>query len=263
VTTRSIRLFAVLVAAALVAAACEGGDGVVTPSQTTPSSPAPTPTGPRLEGLMSNTGVGVTFAVPVPLEAGPGAVLVASIVALPSNDEDRVVTPAGWTYVRNTQHNWLFVHAVTGPEPPAYTWTFEQPGPKENMGVIMAFRGLDPADPLIGSSGLFFNQDSVVNNPGSGTPVADIVAPSVEADAPNALVLYSAACHTRSIDGLKIDDITPPAGMTEIVDLRVRAEFELAYMVKPDPGPTGDLVGASNAISIHAVGSLVVLRSAT
>jgi hypothetical protein len=215
---------------------------------------------PWLRGTTTNAGIGPSFAIPVPSGTVPGDVLVASILTLPSNDENRVSTPEGWSYVRNTQHNWLYVLPVTGTLPAAYTWTFERAEPKESMGVMMAFGGIDPNDPVVGSSGLFFNQDRVVNTPGNGIPVATILAPSVDVDASGALVLYSAACHTRGIDGTRIDDIVPPAGMTEIADFRDKGEFEVAYMIKRDPGPTGDLVGTSNAISIHAVGSLVVLR---
>lgn len=254
------RLALILLAAATGLAGCERA---ASPSGSSGApSASPSPTGPWLKTISSNAGVGSSFAITVPPSAEPGDVLVASILALPSNDEDRVATPDGWTYVRNTQHNWLYVHAVTGPEPPAYNWTYEQLGPKETMGVIMVFGGVDPEDPVESSSGLFLNQDRLVNTPGNGTPVASILAPSVDVDVPGSLVLYSAACHTRSIDGLGINDIVPPPGMTEITDLRDKGEFELAYLVKPDAGPTGDLVGSSNAVSIHAVGSLVALRPA-
>ena len=250
------RLALILLVAGMGLAGCERA--------ATPSGPSAStsPTGQWLKTISSNGGVGSSFPIPVPPSAEPGDVFVASILALPSNDEDRVATPDGWTYVRNTQHNWLYVHVVTGEEPPAYVWTYEQIGPKEAMGVIMVFDGVDPEDPVESSSGLFLNQDQLVNTPGNGTPVASILAPSVDVGVPGSLVLYSAACHIRSIDGLPINDIVPPPGMTEIADLRDKGQFELAYMVKPDAGPTGDLVGSSNAVSIHAVGSLVVLRPA-
>ncbi len=95
-----------------------------------------------------------------PTGAGSGAVLVAA-VAFRADASAPISAPAGWSQVVRTSCTFattvltqaMFVRVVATSEPAAYT--FSTSNPTGGVGSILAYTGVDPAQPVHASAGAF------------------------------------------------------------------------------------------------------------
>ncbi len=174
--------------------------------------------------------------------------LVAAITIVPSSAS--ITTPSGWTLVRSlsnasgTTNKLNTYYRIAGTEPPSYTWSLA--GSSSCVGGIMAWINADPVTPIDVETGL--------NTP-SGLAH---IAPSVTTTVPNTRLL---SWHAYSSAG----NWTPPAGMTEAVDIASSAPSATGvglsgnWQALPSTGATGtrSAVASSNA-DVGNAGSMAI-----
>ncbi|MEW6593266.1 MAG: DUF6701 domain-containing protein [Thermodesulfobacteriota bacterium] len=227
--------------------------------------------GPFLNMDLSGTGStpnhGVLFAVrpapnglamAKPIDTTAGDVLVASVAVTP--DTVAITPPAGWTLLLNSiqsedagSHLATWYRVAGGSEPASYTWTFSA-GHAGAVGGIAAFSGVDTSNPIVASAALLENGNNALNH----------TAPSIGASVDDMLVTV----HEYQSSGTW----TPPAGMTEMVDIHSAAatgaagvSLEMNRLLLATSGATGDRIatasnngdeGASHALALRAAPSL-------
>ncbi len=207
------------------------------------------PTSIVLRGASSSvnlTATTLTIARPAGVESGDVLVTGVSVRGSPA-----ITPPAGWTLVRSDQNPTImkqavFVRVAVAAEPADYTWTFSVP--QAAAGGILAYSGVDTANPVDGHSGFV-----------ATTASTTITAPSL-----TTTVGGVAVAAFYGITGATT--VTPPVGTTERWDLAssagtYRITAEAAETIRPVAAPTGDLVAAA-ANSGRSIGQLVALRPA-
>lgn len=167
----------------------------------------------------------LTIAVPTGTTAGD--VMIASVVYRPCSASSggacttTITPPAGWTLIRNVNTTTgggtdgygsrLFVYwrVATAAEPVSYTWYFGgallQAGA---AGSILSFSGVDIANPIVAEAGQV--------TPVGSDNTRQHRAPSIDTGTVTNTMLVSS--HTVNSSG----SWTPPAGMTERVDIASR-----------------------------------------
>ena len=193
----------------------------------------------------SSTGANATatnLILPSPAGVQAGDVMVAVIDV---RQTPQTTTPAGWTLVSMTPNGTAyrqFVYTkVAGSEPVSYEFTFNQRSAAS--GAVVAYSGVDTASPV----------ETFTAAIGSAT---DITGPSATTAFGGARVVGAFSINNSSA-------IAPPAGMTERGEVASGAKIttEVADMVQPTPGSTGDRI-ATAATGTANIGQLVVLRPA-
>jgi chitodextrinase len=119
------------------------------PAEATP--PAAEAAAVSFVGAATGTGSGTSTTVPAPVGATTGDLLVA---AVSSRGAPVVTAPAGWTEVRvdsisTTMRQALFVR--TGTTDNSSTWSLSRA--QDHVVQVLAYRGVDTADPVISSAG--------------------------------------------------------------------------------------------------------------
>jgi len=183
----------------------------------------------EFRGSSSARSVGTTLSVPRPASSRTGDFLLAT-VGLRGHVTAR--PPNGWTLVRvdgdgSALSVATYYHFVGRGDGSSYAWTLSNPRPA--AGAIVAYGGVDAADPIADSSGLVTRSGSIRNA---------IPAPSVTTTMKWARVVDVFATGSPS-------SILPPAGFTE----RVAAGTNRAlYMVALECSDWADVMrGATGA----------------
>ncbi len=190
---------------------------------------------------------GLKLVIPVPAGTLLDDVMIASIAVRPCSSTSggactvNVTPPAGWTLVRIVDQaggggtggfgNRLYIYRrVAGSaEPASYTWVIGgAPVHAGAVGGILSFSGVDTAIPLVAEAGQATGSSS------------NHTAPSIDTGALTETMLVSS--HTTNSSGTW----TPPAGMTEAVDVAslpapddLGLSLEMNYEPRSAAGATG------------------------
>ncbi|MGZ4314754.1 MAG: fibronectin type III domain-containing protein [Gaiellaceae bacterium] len=188
---------------------------------------------------------GTALTITRPPGATTGDVLIAAVTFAGSV---RVTAPSGWTQVRAETGTTglaqaIFRKAVGASEPNSYQWTFN--AKTSSSGVVLAYTGVDPTNPVDGSNGA------------AGGPSASLTAPSVmtQNDGDVVLGVFGAAAAVS---------IAPPAGMLEQAELgggsgKTKLDLEISDQIATARGSTGAKT-ASASSSAAWIAQLVALR---
>lgn len=123
-------------------------------SPPTPSAVVTTPAGPVItvtrESSVGTSG-GRSVVLPVPVAAGVGDLLVASVVV---NATPTVTPPAGWTHIggariQSTMRLETYRHVLAAGDPATYTWKLSKSQPA--AAAMVALAHVAPASPVVTS----------------------------------------------------------------------------------------------------------------
>ena len=160
--------------------------------------------------------------------------------------------PAGWTLLQNTSSSGglgsLVYYKVTTSADLAASYSWTTQGSGRTVGVVAAFRGVNPSSP-IESSGARANASSTLS-----------ATPSLAASSANAMLLGAFASKSGG------QSATAPAGMVQIANVGTNAGNNgvwsaLAYAGQAGAGPTGVKTASFGTAAIN-IGALVVLKAA-
>jgi hypothetical protein len=190
---------------------------------------------------------GTALSLAKPIGTTADDVLVAAISVLGAVS---VTPPAGWTLVRgdvngSSLRQQVYVRAVGSPEPNSYTWLLGTSGTAS--GVIVAYRGVDPVQPIDAASGQANGSSATVTAPSITTQVANAQLLSLSGIASNAAV-------------------SPPSGLVERAESlggsgNSRIAIELADASRPVIGPTGPITASATKAGPN-IGQTIALRPA-
>lgn len=153
----------------------------------------------------SSGGANVSLTLGAPAGVAAGDVLIASVAVTPGTVT--IAAPSGWTPVQTLQNTnnttsrlAIFRRVAGGAEPASYVWTTA--GVNAGLvGAVASFAGVDNANPVNVENGRITSSSRTQTTPGIGTTKA------------NTLLV---ATFSYASSGTW----TPPAGMTEIVDIK-------------------------------------------
>jgi beta-glucanase (GH16 family) len=241
------RLFPALLSV-LIGAVFVPGAGGSTPQRT--EGPAES-VAPILKGVSrARTVKGTSIALRRPARVGAGDVLVAGIGVRARS----LRPPAGWKLIRADANrgrgveltNALYYHVAAAREPAVYRWRFAFR--RSASGGLLAYQGVDAAQPVLVHSGRFRARSRAA------------VAPGVTASAARVRVVGFFAASGRGSMSL-------PRGMARryaVTGLAGRGATALAAdFVQTVPRATGTRVARLRSRHGGTVGQLVVLRSAS
>jgi hypothetical protein len=177
-----------------------------------------------------------------------GDVEVASILVLGT----AVVTPPpGWSPVRTDTNGsvWkqiVYVHVAGSAEPASYIWRLSVTS--KAAGALAGYGGVDPANPIVASSGQV-NASST-----------SIVAPGLTNPASGGLLVGFFGIVTDPVNS-----VAPPGGMTERVEVtpasgKPKPSIELADVMPIGVGDTGSRFATASITGANA-GQLLILRA--
>jgi hypothetical protein len=112
------------------------------------------PSGPAFVGASSAANAtATTLVLPKPAGFASGDALLASVA---TRGAPTITPPAGWTLVRldasgSTVRQAVYVHIAGGSEPASYTFTLSSA--QSAAGGILAYTGVDPANPIDATGG--------------------------------------------------------------------------------------------------------------
>jgi hypothetical protein len=224
------------------------------PSPTPEPSPSPTPapdgSGPitfRSASSGANT-TDTSLTISRPPGIASGDLLLASIDA---RGKPNFTPPSGWQLVRmdengTTMRKATYVRAAGSQEPASYTWQLSNS--QAASGVIVAYAGVDLANPVVAHNGQVNSEASTF-----------ITAPSVDVSTADSMVvgLFGIAAYTS---------ISPPPDMTERAQegtpsTRYKVTSQASDVPWAAPGQTGEVTATADN-SARSIGQLVVLRPA-
>jgi hypothetical protein len=198
---------------------------------------------------------GPTLIVASPSGVAAGDVLM---LAVGWDESTGINPPAGWTEVRTDlettygARQTMFYKVSAGAEPLTYTFTSTGPAPEEAVGAMVAYRGVDPSDPVIVHGGAAQ----------SGALDQFIPAPSINDPGPPDYNSRLVGFFSTSTAG----NITPPPGMGERIDAQLSTADGFALAIADvdfsTTGPTGDKIAEQPGVDDLGIGQLVMLRPA-
>ncbi|WP_412538297.1 PQQ-dependent sugar dehydrogenase [Longispora sp. K20-0274] len=187
-----------------------------------------------------------------PAGTATGDVLVASIVV---NDQDpALVTPAGWTPVRQDTipgklRQAVYTRVAGAAEPAAYTWSLASDF-RRLAGGISAYQGVDTGHPV----------------DVSGATVATVAGTAVEAPSVTTTVPGTRLVHLAAVNAE--GQVTPPATMAERYEASSPnptaardALAEASDAPQPAAGPTGVRAATAGMAGVR-IGAVLALRPA-
>jgi hypothetical protein len=222
--------------------------------------------------LVSLLMLGASSTVPVPAQAAPGPVFVQAsvgpkvsagrltvarpegtaagdvlIAGVAEHEVGQITAPAGWTLIRHDEVDrdvwlWVWYRVAGAAEPPSYVW---QVPDKAANGAILAYRGVDTAQPVVASTGQ-------VN---AGNSTSSIRVPSMDVG----FVSHTMLVMFATVEGPTPNNITPPAGFTERTERAVHPSTESSEMLFTGTGATGAKTAKAKAAA-SGVGVIVALR---
>jgi hypothetical protein len=193
--------------------------------------------------------VATTLVLPQPAGVVAGDAMLAVVDA---QGAPGVTAPVGWTLVRTDNSTsaspsvgqTTFVHIAGAAEPASYTFTLS--AARGAAGGIVAYAGVDGANPIEASSGAVAAASSVT-------------APAVTTTGTGRMIV--------GLFGVAPDrTVTPPAGMTERHEATAtstpgqKVTTESADVVQAAAGSTGGKTAAFSGAAGRLVGQLVALR---
>src|SRR5215217_1925250 len=198
---------------------------------------------------------GEALSLPTPEGVQEGDVLVAALaVRVPGFVP--LVAPPGWKLVRSDSNDplgasltqALYIRVATGSEPATHTWSWTFCTLVGAAGGIVAYGGVDRANPVDTHSGRYSNA------------VASFAAPSVTTSAPAELLLGFFA--SNGAGGLTTDMTTRLQPIAALAGSDV--ELAAAELAQRDPGPSGDQTAADAHGNTNSsnIGQLLALRAA-
>ena len=216
-----------------------------TAAVTTPALPPPQ-TGIAFVGASSTAAADTrTLVLPRPAGTGPGNLLLAELSV---RGNPAVAAPAGWTLVRSdidgccTAKQAVYWKLAGANEPAGYSFAIS--APKSAAGGILAYAGVNTANPIAAHAGRV--------NPASSS----VTAPSLTTTAPGAMLVFFAGARP-------VATFTPPTGMQERWDRAAGGAFptssEAADQLLASAGATGMRVATTTSSNTN-IGQLVALR---
>jgi hypothetical protein len=186
-----------------------------------------------------------SLSVPRPTGTQSGDVLVASLDVAGA---PQITAPAGWTLVRTDTAPSSFVqatywHLAGASDPASFTWAFSSS--QLAVGSMLAYSGVDPANPVDASNGQ------------ANASSTSIVAPSVDASAAGSMLVMLAGVASNG-------SVTPPTGMTERVEASAGRSDKVtgeASDASVGAGSTGPRTATASRAGAN-IGQLIVLRKA-
>lgn len=189
---------------------------------------------PNRVGIVVNLRPRAELRIPLPTGTATGDVMIATVAVRPS--ASAITAPAGWTLVRETvQATDVTMRMATyrrnadGTEPAAYVWTFSGTHAGATGGIL-SFTGADTVSA------------SPIDAEGGNTTAAAFThtATAITTTRPNTMLVSSHAFFTSS-------DWTPPAGMSEAVDVASEPLYaatgmsqSMNFVLQPLASTTGD-----------------------
>jgi hypothetical protein len=160
----------------------------------------------------------------------------------------QITAPAGWTLVRTDTAPGSFVqatywHLAGASDPASFTWAFSSS--QLAVGSMLAYSGVDPANPVDASNGQ------------ANASSTSIVAPSVDASAAGSMLVMLAGVASNG-------SVTPPTGMTERVEASAGRSDKVtgeASDASVGAGSTGPRTATASRAGAN-IGQLIVLRKA-
>ncbi len=207
----------------------------------------PTPGGgPAFVSASRAAAGGSSVSISRPTGLSTGHVLVA--VVRQKKTTAAVTPPAGWTLIRSdsqSARSSLFFRVVTASEPSQYRFKVGTSAKLE--GHILAYSGVDPADPVAASG--------VGSNTGTASGPT-VVAPSLTP--PLANTTYVAFWSAKA-SGLTV---AAAAGTTERTDTSANATLATADETLSTTSPSGARTATLTSASDRRIGQAVLLRPA-
>ena len=217
-----------------------------------------TVTGITIKSSSSATVTSGSLAINTPSGTASGDVMIATIGVRPYTAI--VNTPAGWVPLRRVDGSsaatLTYWKLASGSEPASYTWTVD--ASTGMVGGILSFIGVDTA-----SIPVNIDSGQVVSG-----PTTQNTAPSVTTTVANTMLLTVHSINSTA-------NWTPPAGMSELFDLKSVAydgvasngiSLEANYVIQASSGATGSKIavndsvdqdsGSSQIIALHPAGSI-------
>lgn len=211
-------------------------------------------------GIVINLRPRAELRIPLPAGTASGDVMIATVAVRPS--ASAINAPAGWTLVRETvqaadvtMRMATYRRNADGTEPAAYVWTFSGTHAGATGGIV-SFTGADTVSA------------SPIDAEGGNTTAAAFThtATAITTTRPNAMLVSSHAFFTSS-------DWTPPAGMTEAVDVASEPLYaatgvsqSMNYVLQPAVGTTGDKTATASSTAPADAGNgvayLLALKAA-
>lgn len=239
------RLAAAALLLVVVASASTSRFGAESPSAA-PASPAL-----RSASAAQNAASSSSLSVAKPAGVASGDVLVAAVAARLSAGS-AFTQPAGWTLVRRDDCSGpqktdlaqaLFYKVAGGSEPSSYTFSFS--APTGAAGSVLAYSGVDTANPLDGSSGKYTRNTVFIHGP------------SLDASGEGRRLVASFA-HSGT------QGVSSPSGMTDrassAVSVTPTASVTVADEARASGGATGNRTARGQTAQSCNVGGMVLLR---
>ena len=189
-----------------------------------------------------------SLVIPAPAGVASADVLLAAVSV---RGGPTITPPGGWTLVRqdingSTMRQALFVHVAGASEPSSYTFTLSNA--QSAAGGIVAYSGVDTADPIDVHGGQL-NASST-----------SITAPSITTTGPDRMLVGFFGTPTLS-------SMTPPPGMTERYDEAVPSTntYKVTSGAADGDAASAGATGTRVAIAANSaanIGQLVALRPA-
>jgi hypothetical protein len=192
-----------------------------------------------------------TLTITKPAGVALNDVMIAAIGVRPNTAT--VTAPAGWTLIRKVSQgtataNQLdtYYKVATAAEPASYSWTL---GANTGAaGGISAFIGVDPSDPID------------VENGAATASSTNVAAPTITTLSTNDMIVTA---HTIA----SAVTFTPPAGMTEAMDVASQAvpnnngqSLEMNYVTQAAIGATGAKTAVASAQADTGGGETISLK---
>jgi hypothetical protein len=229
-----------------------------TPAPTATPTSSPTATSPPVASgsivshgsSSAGNGATTTLAIDAPAGAKTGDLLVAAITVR-GGTSPTLTAPAGWTLVRSdavstTVAQYVYRHLAESSDGGTWTWTFSKA--EGAAGTVSAFAGVDPIDPIAGSTG----------SPNAVSSASIATGPATSSRDGSMLVgLFGMARSTT---------IAPPSGMTEGAEAAsiagsYFATSQVSMTVLSAAGSSGTRTATAAAASV-SIGQLVILNPA-
>jgi hypothetical protein len=225
------------------------------PAAPAPPGPAPSPTVPPVTGPIRFVGAaegprasGGELTLERPDGTAPGDLM---LVVVAEHEVGEASAPPGWTLVRldldeGDIWQWVWYRVATASESSRYVW--EVGDPKAN-GAILAYRGVDPTDPVAAHAG--DTEDATEST---------IRAPSIDVPVAGAMLVMAAM-----VEGPSPNEVTPPSRFTARTYRGVHPSLGTFDMLAEKPGSTGDIEAdvEFGGPRVGSIGTIVALRPAT
>lgn len=193
----------------------------------------------------ATVGTGATLRIATPPGVTAGDLLIAAVAKHEQVGPGGAISaPPGWRLVTaavvpDDLELATFVRIAGPAEPGGYTW---ETGDPDANGMILAYSGVDTADPVAGS------------NTGADPKNRSIRVPSFEVPVPGSVLVMAA-----TVEGPRRNPMEPPAGFTERVEHAVHPGIAASDQPFPPGGATGERVATADRPATN-IGTVLAVR---